>query len=777
MADDNKISFDVELDQGSINTNFGLIDKRAEKSAKTSAAVFGEHFQKQEQDLKESIERLNKASSKAAAKSAEESAAVFRKAFEKQNDIYKASVKQNLDQAINEMTGGNRVKKSAQESASAFEEAFAKLEPAKNAKLSLTDLAAGYYLVKEAIDKVGQAARAGLDFVLRGEAELKLEARFKALASQANVAADVIENKLAKAARGLLEDDEYLQLGASAFVRIGETAEQLPQIIEAARKSYKVFGGEVTSNAEAIITATETGNKRALRSVGLYTDLEAAVKKYAREAGTIPALLSEQQLQTARLNAILETADKRFKNITLEADSVKDAFTRAKVSFSEFVDEIAKASAQESGGFFKSLLNGTASFLDALRDGSALQSQANSVSEINKQLEILNRRNEEYRKEIALLDKDALLYTASFNGSTLAIQKNEIAIDGLRRKLSDLREAQRVSGVNAGSGVGDTKQDAEVQAEYLKRREELKLKVQQLNQAQTASDVQVAQERFNILQNSANFEALHQTKLKQIEEQGRTERAALEKFFTDNGVNDVSLRQQAREMQEQDHLNKMLAMNIAYEEQKKSIFNESSTLAIDAGSAFNSILEGMDMAAQELAVNATKNFKNLGKTMFNTLGSAAGQAFAAFGAAIHSGENALAAFGKALLNSLGQLAVQMGTQFILQGAAYTWAGLANGPSLMAAGAALAAFGGILSASGGAGPQDAGGGGGASSSGGIDSGPVTEYMPPDSMQPTGPQTAVSVTVQGNVLDNRETGLYIAEVLREQFDQQGLVVTTG
>jgi hypothetical protein len=219
-------------------------------------------------------------------------------------------------------------------------------------------------------------------------------------------------------------------------------------------------------------------------------------------------------------------------------------------------------------------------------------------------------------------------------------------------------------------------------------------------------------------------------------------------------------------------------MQMQYAEQKKMLFSQTETDVLSVGEAFNEITEGMEEAARDLSVNAARNFRNMGRAMLQSVGNAAGNAFAAFGAAIANGEDALSAFGKALLNSLGQMAVQMGTTFILQGIAYTYAGLANGPPLIAAGAALAAIGGLLAASGGTGPKDVSGGGvtGGDTGGGLeDTGsPIADVVAPEDTVAQTPQTAINLTINGNVLDRRETGLEIAQILEEQFAEQGLVV---
>jgi hypothetical protein len=180
---------------------------------------------------------------------------------------------------------------------------------------------------------------------------------------------------------------------------------------------------------------------------------------------------------------------------------------------------------------------------------------------------------------------------------------------------------------------------------------------------------------------------------------------------------------------------------------------------MDLANSYREVLQGLDAEINAFALNSEENFNRLGATMFNTLGTGAANAFASFGRAIAKGQNGLKAFANALLATMGQTAIQLGTQFMLQGAAYMWAGMPNGPPLIAAGAALAAFGGVLSSVG-------GGEGGGVAGGGLSPGADTlTTSPPENENKK--QTQVVVNVHGNILDRRETGLEIANILNETF----------
>ena len=206
------------------------------------------------------------------------------------------------------------------------------------------------------------------------------------------------------------------------------------------------------------------------------------------------------------------------------------------------------------------------------------------------------------------------------------------------------------------------------------------------------------------------------------------------------------------------------------EKEKTSILPE-----IDFESNFLSGMSEVVLSVDQ----ANDKFKQFGKSvresLINGFSRGAGQAFAAFGAALAKGENALDAFLKSFLSSIGQQAVALGTSFILEGAAVSFSasrgGTAVGVPLIAKGAALAAFGGALSGASGGGVGGAGGG-----------------VSPDGTNPDfdntltnriedreEPETKVQINVQGDVFDSEETGLRLASILEQaQFNNNVRVV---
>lgn len=151
-------------------------------------------------------------------------------------------------------------------------------------------------------------------------------------------------------------------------------------------------------------------------------------------------------------------------------------------------------------------------------------------------------------------------------------------------------------------------------------------------------------------------------------------------------------------------------------------------------------------------------------------------AFSAFGRALVTGGDAFGEFGRQALSMLGSLAMQMGQFLILAGAGWMLIpGFQASAGAVAAGIALTVLGGVLQAlgAGGGTPAAPGTPAAASPAGG---GTTASYdSPMAAMTPeqerAKAQTGVQVIVQGNIFDNRETGLQIAQIINDSFDLEG------
>ena len=180
-------------------------------------------------------------------------------------------------------------------------------------------------------------------------------------------------------------------------------------------------------------------------------------------------------------------------------------------------------------------------------------------------------------------------------------------------------------------------------------------------------------------------------------------------------------------------------------------------------------------------VTTTENIKTNVDALANIVKAGMTTAIASIGAALVNGQGLFDDFGKGIIGIMGDLAINIGTTLLFTGTAIE-AFITSINSLLpgsgfaaaAAGLGLIIFGGALKASVGK-----GGGAPSSSGGGIASSPSssTDMTPTQELERMEPQTAVSVVIQGDVLDSDESGSRIVSLINQAFDKKGVVINQG
>jgi len=197
--------------------------------------------------------------------------------------------------------------------------------------------------------------------------------------------------------------------------------------------------------------------------------------------------------------------------------------------------------------------------------------------------------------------------------------------------------------------------------------------------------------------------------------------------------------------------------------------------AIDNGKPFDGLLEGLKKALAGVDGVIDKTAK---KTL-DLAGAIAGgisQGIQGLVSLAAFGEGSVKSLGKAILGTIGELAIQLGTFFIASGIAKSALVGLPGSQVIAAGVGLIALGSVLKGfAGGAGgiggsvgsPATAGGGGFS----------TTEPVDSESTSVAEIEEApaqVNLTINGDVLDSAETGMRIVDILNDAFDTGGAVI---
>jgi len=189
----------------------------------------------------------------------------------------------------------------------------------------------------------------------------------------------------------------------------------------------------------------------------------------------------------------------------------------------------------------------------------------------------------------------------------------------------------------------------------------------------------------------------------------------------------------------------------------------------DSATTFANYKSGFISGLTEIAGSA----KSLGRTMSSTLVNGFTSAFAGIGKSLVSGKNSFNEFGKSMLSMLGTLCIQIGQFLVLAGLGFAALPIGfSGFGAIAAGLGLIVLGGVLQALGGGGETPASSGVGSTSSDGTLNGGSPSFDEQTKEEERAKaQTGITVVVQGNIFDSRETGIQIAQIIADSFDING------
>lgn len=216
-------------------------------------------------------------------------------------------------------------------------------------------------------------------------------------------------------------------------------------------------------------------------------------------------------------------------------------------------------------------------------------------------------------------------------------------------------------------------------------------------------------------------------------------------------------------------------LNIGSEEVTDAISNN----LVNLKDKIKNAVKGAEKPIIDTAKKTTDAISNVlvsAETKLAMIRGGLSKGFQSMGTALVNGENAFEAFGKSILSSFGDFLIKMGESAIAIGvtAEGVKASIStlNGGAAIAAGAALIALGSAFKAIGAPATSSGGGVAGASAEATEESTEALD-LEDDSGVSARPKlgTQVTLNIQGNVLDRRETGLELVDVINEYFDNQG------
>ena len=615
---------------------------------------------------------------------------------------------------------------------------------------SVTLLNQGLELAGKLAEGIGKAISAGINTITVTEKIETLNKQFDILSTNAVGAGNDLRSALQKSADGLVDNEDLLKAANRALVDFKGNASDLPKILETARRISKITGNDILETFESLNQAIATQRTRALQDAGINLKNDEIQKKYAASLGKTVEQLTEFEKRQALTQAILKVNETNLAGISLANENATQSFKK----FSVQVGEVGDSLSILSSAVLKPILQPLAKLGTSILEGFNNQIVAtfgDGAEKTAAQVAVLESR-------IQSLTKSLAIQRAGFSDDA---KFTELALNNAKAQLkaiTDIRDASEDDAKRAAARRGDI--PANVQAvldSYIPDPAE----VAKRNAAfQTAF---IAAQQANLQLQIADAQLI-------VDEKAREDQLA-------------SLRLGQIELEEQNHKAKLLELERQFQLDKtltQSQYNElrnqeniRSQLQVEAFEAQSN--ERKRKQAIEYQQKITSINTAIQQGILKTVSAAAER----LGASLVKGGDAFADFQNVVLGIIGDIAIQIGGTLVgiglgVEAIKASILGLTGGPAI-AAGLALIALGGLLkslSSGGSTASADAGGGGG----GGIGTTPSEGgiFTPTEDAAPQKPGQSVTVNVQGNILDRRQTGLELAEVIRESFDQQGTTI---
>lgn len=585
------------------------------------------------------------------------------------------------------------------------------------------------------------ALKEAFDLTIEGEKIALIEKQFDTLSGSVGIFANELKEKIEKSKGPTVDLTDALKASNEAIVKLGLSADKIPEIMEMSRKVTKVFGGEMLTNFDNISQAIASGNLRLLKHYGLNIDIDEATKKYARSIGTTVNALTEFQKQQAILNQVLETSDQKFKGISLESETLKDQTKELGVAFKDLGEVIATAFSKAFGG--KSKIGG---FLTDM------------ISDVTDKFKYLIGEGETAVSEkIYDLTEERKKLSKEFNEGLVSGKDVSAIRDRLSEisKIMDESKSKMPSILGESHTAGGSKEALEAQeqknillsAERKKQRDKetieenkFQMTLLQLKQKNAEDSMKLmtdevaAKEQLNFEMELA--ETSFNERIKQIEIQ--------------RDIEGTITKKRAKELiMELEDEKFMKLQELAEKEKNLDLVVAENKVRLAQG-AKDKIIAGLD----ESGVKLKKEMNDWGARAVMAKGIISNNFAAGFKAIGDGSKSAGQAMADAMGGAIGDMAENQGMLMISAG---LWP---FNPPVLAGGAALLALAGALKGKG----SSASMGGGSASAPGTNA-PVSN-IPPEIAQEK--KKSVSIQVLGNYFETQETSRRLVELIRSESD---------
>lgn len=282
------------------------------------------------------------------------------------------------------------------------------------------------------------------DLVFEGSKLEQIDQQFEYLTKSAGIAADTLKKDLVGAVGGMVDDTDLIKAANRALVNMGEHAAELPKIMEIAKASAKLMGGEVTDRFDQITMAIQNANARGLRGTGIIIDQEAVFKKYAATLGLTSSQLNKAQESQALLNAVMDNSKGVIDASKSSADEVGSSYKKLKIALDQLHEIGARLMNEIFGPLFSKVFKNAAAAVNEVSElltsklGKGAEKTEANVSRLTKELDALNKAQESFDK-----------FGFDMTGKEANLQVLQLRIKKTKEELAKFQEEQKVQAQQA----------------------------------------------------------------------------------------------------------------------------------------------------------------------------------------------------------------------------------------------------------------------------------------------------------------------------------------
>jgi hypothetical protein len=161
------------------------------------------------------------------------------------------------------------------------------------------------------------------------------------LASEIGQSGPAILKSIQSITQGQLTLTEAAQ-NANIALSAGFNVTQIEGFTEVALKASRALGRDLTDSLQRVIRGVSKLEPELLDEIGIFTRIDPAVAKYARQLGVSTTSLNEFQRRQAFANAAIEEGIRKFGNIDTTSGSTQKTLEQLRVKVSELATEFTK---------------------------------------------------------------------------------------------------------------------------------------------------------------------------------------------------------------------------------------------------------------------------------------------------------------------------------------------------------------------------------------------------------------------------------------------------